>query len=57
MTTAEGATTSGNVEWMLVLFSILYIILGIGSVVTLHRIFKNNPIEKEIAARSSKGEM
>ena len=57
MTTAEGATTSGNVEWMLVLFSILYIILGIGSVVTLHRIFKNNPIEKEIAARSSKGEV
>jgi cytochrome d ubiquinol oxidase subunit I len=57
MTTAEGATTSDSVEWMLVMFSILYIILGIGSVVTLHRIFKNNSIEKEIAARSSKGEV
>lgn len=57
MTTAEGATTSDNVEWMLLMFSMLYIILAIGSVVTLYRMFKNNPIEKEIAARSSKGEV
>ena len=57
MTTAEGATTSGQVDLMLILFSILYFILGVGSVVTLHRMFKNNPIEKEIAARSSKGEV
>ncbi|WP_274308229.1 cytochrome ubiquinol oxidase subunit I [Solibacillus daqui] len=57
MTTAEGATTSDHVELMLILFSILYFILAVGSIVTLHRMFKNNPIVKEIAKRSSKGDV
>ena len=57
MTTAEGATTSEQVDLMLILFSLLYFILAIGSIVTLHRMFKNNPIVKEIAARSSKGDV
>ena len=56
MLTEEGATTSSSVDIMLILFSILYLILAIGSIVTLHRMFKNNPIVKEISARSVKGE-
>lgn len=56
MRTEEGATTSGYVNTMLILFSILYFILAIGSIVTLRRMFKNNPIVKEIAARNKKGE-
>jgi cytochrome bd ubiquinol oxidase subunit I len=56
MRTEQGATTSNYVDLMLILFSILYLVLAIGSVVTLLRIFKNNPVEKEIAARAQKGE-
>ncbi len=56
MRTEQGATTSNYVDLMLVLFSVLYLILAVGSVVTLRRMFKNNPIEKEIAARARKGE-
>ena len=57
MRTEAGATTSGSVDTMLILFSILYIILGIGSVVTLHRMFRKNSIEQEIQDRTAaKGE-
>ena len=56
MRTEQGATTSGYVDVMLILFSILYLILAIGSIVTLHRMFKNNPIVKELAARNVKGD-
>jgi cytochrome d ubiquinol oxidase subunit I len=52
MLTEEGATTSSGVDSMSVLFSLLYIVLGIGSVVTLHRMFRNNPIEREIQERT-----
>ncbi|WP_285395682.1 cytochrome ubiquinol oxidase subunit I [Lysinibacillus sp. fls2-241-R2A-57] len=48
MKTAEGATTSGQVDTMLILFAGLYIVLAIGSVVALIRMFRNNPIEREI---------
>lgn len=51
MKTAEGATTSDSVDLMLVLFAGLYLILGIGSIVVLTRMFKNNPIEQEIEDR------
>ncbi|MEO4055614.1 cytochrome ubiquinol oxidase subunit I [Solibacillus sp. CAU 1738] len=51
MRTAEGATTSDSVDLMLILFSIVYLVLGIGSVVVLRRMFRNNPIEQEIADR------
>ncbi|WP_369821959.1 MULTISPECIES: cytochrome ubiquinol oxidase subunit I [unclassified Sporosarcina] len=51
MRTAEGATTSGQVPTMLVLFALLYLVLGIGSVVVLRRMFIRNPVEKEIADR------
>lgn len=51
MRTAEGATTSGHVDKMLMLFCVLYLILGIGSVVVLRRMFKGNTIEREIEER------
>ncbi|MDM5335270.1 cytochrome ubiquinol oxidase subunit I [Ureibacillus composti] len=51
MRTEQGATTSGSVDLMLLLFCILYIVLGIGSVVVLRRMFRKNPIEREIAER------
>lgn len=54
MRTEQGATTSGNVDLMLLLFCILYIVLGIGSIVVLSRMFRSNPIEKEIEDRESK---
>lgn len=53
MRTEQGATTSGNVDLMLLLFCILYIVLGIGSIVVLSRMFRSNPIEKEIEDRES----
>lgn len=51
MRTEEAATTSGQVGTMLVLFVILYIILGIGSIVVLTRMFRKNPVEREIEDR------
>ncbi|PIC98705.1 cytochrome ubiquinol oxidase subunit I [Sporosarcina sp. P29] len=51
MRTSEGATTSGQVPTMLVLFALLYLVLGIGSVVVLRRMFIRNPVEQEIIDR------
>nr|WP_040759833.1 cytochrome ubiquinol oxidase subunit I [Sporosarcina newyorkensis] len=51
MRTSEGATSSGQVPTMLVLFALLYLVLGIGSVVVLRRMFIRNPVEQEIADR------
>lgn len=51
MRTSEAATTSGHVDTMLVLFALLYLILGVGSVVVLRRMFKKNPVEREIEDR------
>ncbi|PIC76386.1 cytochrome ubiquinol oxidase subunit I [Sporosarcina sp. P19] len=51
MRTSEGATTSGQVPTMLVLFALLYLVLGIGSVVVLRRMFIRNPVEQEIVDR------
>jgi cytochrome d ubiquinol oxidase subunit I len=51
MRTAEGATTSNHVDIMLVLFAGLYLVLGIGSIVVLRRMFKNNPVEQELEDR------
>lgn len=56
MRTEQGATTSSYVDIMLILFSVLYFILAVGSIVTLHRMFRNNPIVKEIAARHREGD-
>ncbi|PID14266.1 cytochrome ubiquinol oxidase subunit I [Sporosarcina sp. P34] len=51
MRTSEGATTSGQVPTMLVLFALLYLVLGVGSVVVLRRMFIRNPVEQEIIDR------
>lgn len=51
MKTSEGATTATGVEFLFITFAIVYLVLGIGSAVVLHRMFKNNPIEKELASR------
>jgi len=54
MTVDEAATTSNHVGLMFVLFAILYLILGIGTVVVLRKIFVNNPVEKELETLQSK---
>lgn len=48
MKTAEGATVSNHVDLMLVVFAGVYLVLAIGSIVVLIRMFRNNPIEREI---------
>ncbi len=53
MRTSEAATTSGQVDIMLILFASLYLVLGVGSVVVLRRMFRKNPVEQEIADRDS----
>lgn len=52
MKTADAATSSGQVGIMLLLFSLLYIALAIGSVIVLSRMFRNYPIEQELVDRN-----
>ena len=54
--TEDAATTSGQVDTMLLLFAGLYLILGIGSAVVLIRMFRNNPVEQELADRTAEEE-
>lgn len=49
MKTSQGATTSDNVGLMIILFALLYILLGITSTKVLSKLFKNKPAEEEIA--------
>lgn len=51
MKTSEAATTSGQVDLMIILFAGLYFILGVGTIVVLTRMYKRNPVEKELAQR------
>lgn len=55
MKTSEAATSSNHVDLMLVLFAGLYLILAIGSAVVLSRMFKSNPVERELLEREDKG--
>jgi cytochrome d ubiquinol oxidase subunit I len=55
MKTQQGATTSANVDWMLLLFSLLYIVLGFSVWIILRRMFRNNSPEDELAQRAVKG--
>ncbi|KMK75872.1 cytochrome ubiquinol oxidase subunit I [Alkalihalobacillus pseudalcaliphilus] len=48
MTIDEAATTSDHVGLMFILFAILYFILGVGTVVVLRKMFKDNPPEKDL---------
>jgi cytochrome d ubiquinol oxidase subunit I len=51
MRTSEAATTNKQVDLMLMLFCGLYIILGIGTIVVMSRMFKRNPVEQELKDR------
>ncbi|MCM3639170.1 cytochrome ubiquinol oxidase subunit I [Sporosarcina luteola] len=51
MRVEDAATTSGQVDLMLMLFALLYLVLGIGSVVVLRRMFNKNPVERELEDR------
>ncbi|MBB5173272.1 cytochrome ubiquinol oxidase subunit I [Texcoconibacillus texcoconensis] len=51
MTVSEAATSSQHVDIMLVLFSILYAILGVTSFIVLRRMFKHYPVEHELVER------
>ncbi|MEH7012075.1 cytochrome ubiquinol oxidase subunit I [Neobacillus niacini] len=53
MRTKEAATTSGQVDLMLLLFAGLYLILGIGSIVVLMRMFRKNTVEQELSDRAA----
>ncbi|MNY79445.1 hypothetical protein D3C86_2200880 [compost metagenome] len=55
MKTAQGATTSDNVGLMLLLFVLLYIILGYTCVKVLSKLFRNYPVEQEISESASEG--
>lgn len=59
MRTADAVTTNTNVGPMLYLFAALYVLLGIGCMAVLSRMFNKNTIEKELSDRAlkSKGEV
>ncbi|HHY73350.1 MAG TPA: cytochrome ubiquinol oxidase subunit I [Bacillus bacterium] len=54
MRTRDAATTSGQVDLMLYLFAALYLVLAIGSMTVLSRMFRTYPIEQELADRNLK---
>ncbi|ERG66360.1 MULTISPECIES: cytochrome ubiquinol oxidase subunit I [Exiguobacterium] len=56
MRTSEAATTSANVGWMLIAFAILYAVLGVVTVLVLTRLFKDNPVGKELKQSEHRGE-
>jgi len=56
MTVQEAATTSDHVGLMFILFCLLYLILGVGTVVVIRGMFKNNPVEKELENHTKGGE-
>ena len=49
MRTAQGATKSDHVDLMLLLFFLLYLVLGITSTKVLIKMFRNNKAEDELA--------
>lgn len=53
MKVSEAATTADNVFSMLILFFILYVLLGVLTVVVLKRMFKHHPVENELTESSN----
>lgn len=51
MKTAEAVTASEGVGLMLVLFSLLYLVLGAVAAFVLVRLFRNKPLEAEFEER------
>ena len=56
MRTEDGATTATGVEWLFIAFGVVYLVLAIGSIVVLRRMFKDNPVTKELALRKGGAE-
>ncbi|MGE7767524.1 cytochrome ubiquinol oxidase subunit I [Peribacillus sp. NPDC096540] len=48
MKTIDGATASPHVDVLLVVFAVLYLALGIGSIIVLRKMFKQNTAETEL---------
>jgi cytochrome bd ubiquinol oxidase subunit I len=46
--TADVVTTSGQIGTLFILFTIVYLVLGVAVVLVLNYYFKRNPVEKEI---------
>lgn len=55
MKTVHGATTASNVDWMLLLFSLLYMVLGFTAWIVLRKLFRSNTAEQEMAKRGIEG--
>jgi cytochrome d ubiquinol oxidase subunit I len=51
MKTSEGATTAENVDIMLLMFSTLYLLLGVTVTTVLRRMFRDKPPEEEMQAK------
>ncbi|MFS1511832.1 cytochrome ubiquinol oxidase subunit I [Chengkuizengella sp. SCS-71B] len=51
MKTTDAATTSGHVDTMLLVFTLLYIVLGFTCIKVIRKMFKNYPAEDEIASK------
>nr|WP_154307058.1 cytochrome ubiquinol oxidase subunit I [Metabacillus lacus] len=51
MRTEEGATTAAHVDTMLWVFAALYILLTVTSVIVIRKMFKSNPVERELRDR------
>jgi cytochrome d ubiquinol oxidase subunit I len=51
MKTADGATTAQNVDTMLILFAILYLVLAVTVTMVLKKMFRNNFAEHELKER------
>jgi cytochrome d ubiquinol oxidase subunit I len=51
--TSDAVTSNDQVDIMLLLFAALYLILGIGTLVILSRMFRKNPVEQELEDRKA----
>jgi cytochrome d ubiquinol oxidase subunit I len=50
MKTVDGATSSNHVDLMLVLFCVLYVVLGFTAIKVLGKLFKNSEVHEELIA-------
>lgn len=46
MRTEEGATTATGLEYLFIMFAVVYLILGVGCAVVLHRMFKTTRLKR-----------
>ena len=53
MRTQDAATTSDHVDMMLILFACFILFLGLEVLLYLRRMFRNNPVEREIEDRDT----